>query len=146
MLVSMSPLEPDGSKEPIKGTHMDHYSSSIIYMKPCGLYDSYPLYVRMLLVVLKHELDVSWVKIYFFQTVLESRILKWHNLGFPGAQWWRISLHCRRCGFDPQVRKIPWRRKWQPIPVFLPRKSHGQRRLAGYSPGAIAKSQTQLSN
>ena len=28
---------------------------------PCGLYDSYPLYVRMLLVVLKHELDVSWV-------------------------------------------------------------------------------------
>ena len=34
--------------------------------------------------------------------------------------------------FDPWVRKIPWRRKWQPIPIFLPRKSHGQRRLAGY--------------
>ena len=33
-----------------------------------------------------------------------------------------------------QVRKIPWRRKQQPIPVFLPEKSHGQRRLAGYSP------------
>ena len=32
------------------------------------------------------------------------------------------------------VRKIPWRRKWQPTPVFLPRKSHGQRTLAGYSP------------
>ena len=29
----------------------------------------------------------------------------------------------------------PWRRKWQLIPVFLPGKSHGQRRLAGYSPG-----------
>ena len=29
---------------------------------------------------------------------------------------------------------IPWRRKWQPTPVFLPRKSHGQRSLAGYSP------------
>ena len=28
----------------------------------------------------------------------------------------------------------PWRRKWQPTPVFLPRKSHGQRSLAGYSP------------
>ena len=28
----------------------------------------------------------------------------------------------------------PWRRKWQPIPVFLPRKFHGQRSLAGYSP------------
>ena len=32
------------------------------------------------------------------------------------------------------VRKIPWRRKWQPTPVFLPWKSHGQRSLAGHSP------------
>ena len=30
--------------------------------------------------------------------------------------------------------KIPWRRKWQPTPVFLPGESHGQRSLAGYSP------------
>ena len=29
-------------------------------------------------------------------------------------------------GFDPWVRKIPWRRAWQPTPVFLPGKSHGQ--------------------
>ena len=35
--------------------------------------------------------------------------------------------------FDPWVGKIPWRRKWQPTPVFLPGKSHGQRSLAGYS-------------
>ena len=40
----------------------------------------------------------------------------------------------RRPGFDPWVRKIPWRRKWQSIPVFLPGESHGQRSLAGYSP------------
>ena len=32
------------------------------------------------------------------------------------------------------VRKIPWRRAWQPIPVFLPGECHGQRSLAGYSP------------
>ena len=31
------------------------------------------------------------------------------------------------------VRKIPWRRKWQPASVFLPGESHGQRSLAGYS-------------
>ena len=37
--------------------------------------------------------------------------------------------------FDPWVRKIPWRRKWQPTLVFLPGKSHGQRSLVGYSPG-----------
>ena len=35
---------------------------------------------------------------------------------------------------DFWVKKIPWRRKWQPTPVFLPGKSHGQRSLAGYSP------------
>ena len=33
--------------------------------------------------------------------------------------------------FDPWVRKIPWRRAWQPTPVFLPGESHGQRSLAG---------------
>jgi len=37
-------------------------------------------------------------------------------------------------GFDPWVGKIPWRRKWQPVPILLPGKSHGQRILAGYSP------------
>ena len=46
----------------------------------------------------------------------------------------RICLQCRRPGFDPWVRKIPWRREWQPAPVFLPGESHGQRSLAGYSP------------
>ena len=35
---------------------------------------------------------------------------------------------------DPWVRKILWRRKWQPTPVFLPGKSQGQRSLVGYSP------------
>ena len=36
------------------------------------------------------------------------------------------------CGFDPWVRKIPWRRAWQPTPVFLPGESHGQRNWVGY--------------
>ena len=49
--------------------------------------------------------------------------------------------HCRRCGSDPWVRKIPWRREWQPIPVFLPGKSLGQRSLEGLVHG-VAKSQT----
>ena len=44
------------------------------------------------------------------------------------------DCQCRRCKFVPWVRKFPWRRKWQITPVFLPRKSHGQRSLAGYSP------------
>ena len=44
------------------------------------------------------------------------------------------ACQCRIHGFDPWVRKIPWRRKWQPTPVFLPGKSHGQRSLVGYDP------------
>jgi len=36
--------------------------------------------------------------------------------------------------FNPRVGKIPWRRKWQPTPIFLPRESHGQRIMVGYSP------------
>ena len=39
-----------------------------------------------------------------------------------------------RPGFNPWVRKIPWKRKWQPTPVFSPVKSLGQRSLAGYGP------------
>ena len=39
-----------------------------------------------------------------------------------------------RCGFNPWLRRIPWERKWQLPPVFLPGKFHGQRSLAGYSP------------
>ena len=54
------------------------------------------------------------------------------------AQWQRIPLQYRggrRLGFDPWVRMVFWRRKWQPTPVFLPEKSHGQGSLEGYSPG-----------
>ena len=53
---------------------------------------------------------------------------------------------CRQgCSFDPWVGKIPWRRKWQPTPVFLPGKFHEQRILVGYSPWGC-KSQTWLSD
>ena len=52
--------------------------------------------------------------------------------------WWlrqyRIYLSCRRPGFSPWIGKIPWRREWQPTPVFVPGEFHGQRILAGYSP------------
>ena len=66
---------------------------------------------------------------------------KWGNRASVGLPWWLSGkesiCQCRRhkrCGFDPWVWKIPWRRKWQPTPVFLPGKCHGQRSLEGYSP------------
>ena len=53
-----------------------------------------------------------------------------------------VCLQCRRPGFDPWVGKIPWRRKWQPTPVFLPGESHGQRSLVVYSPRGSKESDT----
>ena len=41
---------------------------------------------------------------------------------------------CKRCRFDPWVKKLSWRRAWQPTAVFLPGESHGLRSLAGYRP------------
>ena len=46
----------------------------------------------------------------------------------------RVHLQCKRPKFNLWIRKIPWRRKWPTIPAFLPKKSHGQRSLVGYSP------------
>ena len=47
---------------------------------------------------------------------------------------------------DPWVMKIPWWRKWQPTPVFLPGESHGQKSLVGYSPMGLQRVKTRLSN
>ena len=55
-------------------------------------------------------------------------------LGLPrGLSGKESTCQCRRHGFDPWVGNFPWRRKWQPAPIFLPGISHGQRSLAGYS-------------
>ena len=52
------------------------------------------------------------------------------------------TCQCRKRGFDPWVRKIPWGRKWQPTLVFLPGKSHRQKSLVGYSPWGPEESDT----
>ena len=71
---------------------------------------------------------------------------KWtiHMYTYIGLPRWlsgkESSCQRRRHRFDPWVGKIPWRRKWQPTPVFLPGKSHGQRNLEGYSPWCCKES------
>ena len=59
-----------------------------------------------------------------------SRLPRWCSGKEPACQ----GRRCRRRWFDPRLGKIPWRRKWQPSPVFLPGASCGQRSLMGYSP------------
>ena len=76
-------------------------------------------------------------------------VLSWdpcNKSGFPGGAMVRICLQMLETEekqFDPWVRKIPWSRKWQPIPVFLPGESHRQRNLAEYIAHGVTKSQTQ---
>jgi len=53
------------------------------------------------------------------------------------AQWYRIHLpveETQETWVQSLGQEFPWRKKWQPTPVFLPGKSHGQRSLEGYSP------------
>ena len=67
--------------------------------------------------------------------ILHGRALsgrKQCDLGFPGdASGQEPACQCK---FNPWIEKMPWRKKWQPTPVFLPGESHGQRSLVGYSP------------
>ena len=55
---------------------------------------------------------------------------RWLSGKEPACQCRRL----RNLEFDPWVGKIPWRREWQPTPIFLPGESHGRRSQTGYSP------------
>ena len=56
-------------------------------------------------------------------------------LGLPGGSEVKVSAwNAGDPGSIPGSGKIPWRRKWHPTPVLLPRESHGGRSLVGYSP------------
>ena len=72
-------------------------------------------------------------------------VTRYSSVVFPGsASGKELSYQCRRHkshGFNPWARKISWRKAWQPTPVFLPGKSHGQRSLIGYSPQGCKKSE-----
>ena len=69
--------------------------------------------------------------------MLEWKLLNAHN-GLPRWLSWKESAcqcrSCRKLELDPWVGKIPWRKAWQPAPVFLSGESYGQRSLVGYSP------------
>ena len=68
-----------------------------------------------------------WFFPYWF---VETKANAGGTSGKESACQWRRS---KRCSFDPWAGKIPWRRKWQSTPVFLPGESHGRRGLVGNS-------------
>ena len=90
-------------------------------------------------------MHLLWVFVvpYFFL------FLNWSIINLHGLPRWCRGKEsacqcrrCKRCSFDPWVRKIPWRRAWKPTPVFLPRESHGQRSLEGCGPWGRKESDT----
>ena len=85
-----------------------------------------------------NHLFISGIFFFWYERDVSLGLLWW-------LSWLRIFLQCRRLRFDPWLGKISWRKKWQPTPVFLPGKCHGQRSLEGYSPRGHKES-TQLSN
>ena len=62
---------------------------------------------------------------------LLKKLKQWNVWDFPRAS--QVALVVKSPP-DPWVRKIPWRREWQPTPLCFPGESHGQRSLEGYSP------------
>ena len=75
----------------------------------------------------------SNINVPFINLMVCNRLLRWL------CSKESACLPSRRWGFDPWVRKIPWRREWQPTLVFLPGESHGQRSLAGYTVHGFAR-------
>ena len=97
-------------------------------------------------------LPKSWLNLshycYYCQICFTSfLLLLHHSWGFSGGSAVKNPLQCKRCRrhmYHPWVRKIPWRRPWQPTPVFLPGESHGQRSLVGYSPQGHRRARQNL--
>ena len=76
-----------------------------------------------------HSQPVGFSSMYFLPHLTRLGLPRWSSSKGPACQ-------CRgrkRHSFSSWVRKTPWRRAWQPTPVFLPGDSHGQRSLACYS-------------
>jgi len=99
-------------------------------------------------------LDYLWMfkllqSTWSFSSCLMNQRINLLKMGFPGGAGGKeASCQCRRhkrCGFSPCVGKIPWRKKWQPTPVFLPGDSQGWGSM-GATVHRVAKSRMHWSN
>ena len=88
-------------------------------------------YIQLIHIVVQQE-PAQHCKAVFLQ--LKKINCTRFEMGFPdGARGKESACQCRGLAFDPWVVKIPWSRKWQSTPEFLPEHFHGQRSLVGYS-------------
>ena len=144
-------LQSKGLSRVFSNTTVQKHQFFIIFMQFCimwsNLFFSYALKSWYYFKILYFSLFLSN---YSMNISLIVKSLMLLGFAFVFGLPWRLigkesACQCTRCGFDPWVGKILQRRKWQPTPVFLPGKSHGQRSLADYSPWGH-KSRTQLND
>ena len=120
--------EPSGLQS--VGSHRVRYDCGTEQNISLFFYLCYSLCLRFFLPVILSNIKSHRIEI-LYPSLMEPKLLK----AFPGgASGKEPACQCKRRGFNPWVWKISWRRVRQPIPVFLPGESHGQRSLAGYSP------------
>ena len=102
--------------------------------------------IHVIMLMIKVNTDnVHSSYFYIKQLCVYLQIIKGLSWFLSGKEFtWKAGdcLRCRRYGFYPWDRKRPWRRIWQPTPVFMLRKSHEQRKLEGYSPRGQKKLDT----
>ena len=104
-------------------SHFNFLSKGLILLLPCLLHQAYLL------------IFLSPLSVFFFFFFLKVSCKSFW--GFPGGSGVKNCLQCRRhrrCGFNPWMGKILWRRAWQPTPVFLAGRSREQGSLAGCCP------------
>ena len=90
--------------------------------------------------------QISFCSVHLLSIICYNKVLCARSSFTKGFRGKEPACQCRRCkrhGFNCWVRKIPWRRAWQPTPVFLPGESHGQRSL-WTTVHRVTKSQTRL--
>ena len=92
----------------------------------CFILVSYQIIYITKYVLYKFEQSLSLHHDYY---ILYHGLPRWHN---GKESTWKYR-RCKRHGFSPCVAKIPWSRKWQPTPAFLPGKCYGNWSLAGFS-------------
>ena len=87
--------------------------------------------------------EILWITPYWWIHVVTHLSNPWNEQGFPsGSDSKESACQCRRPQYNPWFGKIHWRRKRQPIPVFLPGEYHGQKSQEGYSPRGRQESDT----
>ena len=144
------------STEPVKDEHMI-FTQGIWHLPPLYLHQCYDLLFTCttctffnINVYFQVSEKRRWKKEHRKECVVRKGInfqvhncccLQYSALGLSRRLSGKPSTCQCRSKFNPWVSQMPWRRKWQPTPIFLPGESHGQTSLAGYSPWGC-KSQT----